>query len=144
LRNQDVVAALDITSGKMTSRGRIGLPARRTSMRRTKEILRLRFESGLGLRQIARSLSISVGTVQDYLQRTEAAGIKWPLPEGWGDSQVEAALFRQPTAAVPPRKVPPDYAAIHQQVQKPHWIALSITLIASKRAGIPCGRAGAS
>jgi DNA-binding NarL/FixJ family response regulator len=36
-------------------------------MRRTKEILRLRFDSGLGLRQIARSLSISVGTVHDYL-----------------------------------------------------------------------------
>lgn len=89
-------------------------------MRRTKEILRLRFESGLGLRQIARSLSISVGTVHDYLQRAEAAGIKWPLPEGLDDSHLESALFRQPTAAVSPRKAPPDYAAIHQQLQKPH------------------------
>ena len=45
-----------------------------------KDILRLRFESGLG--QIARSSSISVGTVHDYLLRAEAAGIKWPLPDG--------------------------------------------------------------
>jgi hypothetical protein len=67
-------------------------------MRRTKEILRLRFESGLGLRQIARSLSISVGTVHDYLQRAEAAGIKWPLPEGLDDDRLEASLFRQPIA----------------------------------------------
>ena len=89
-------------------------------MRRTKEILRLRFESGLGLRQIARSLSISVGTVHDYLQRAEGAGIKWPLPEGFDDNRLEAALFRQPTAPVPPRKAQPDYAAIHQQLQKPH------------------------
>ena len=48
-------AALDMMSGKMTPIGRIRLPARRTSMRRTKDILRLRFESGLGLRQIART-----------------------------------------------------------------------------------------
>ena len=89
-------------------------------MRRTKEILRLRFESGLGLRQIARSLSISVGTVHDYLQRAEAAGIKWPLPESLDDNRLEAALFRQPIASVLPRKAPPDFAAIHQQLQKPH------------------------
>ena len=59
-------------------------------MRRTKETLRLRFESGLGLRQIARSLSISVGTVHDYLQRAEAAGVKWPLPEGFDDNRLDA------------------------------------------------------
>jgi transposase len=113
-------AALDITSGKMISQGRIRLPARRTSMRRTKDILRLRFELGLGLRQIARSLSISVGTVHDYLQRAEAAGIKWPLPESFDDRLLEAALFRQPTVPVPARKTPPDYGVIHQQLQKPH------------------------
>ena len=89
-------------------------------MRRTKDILRLRFESGLGLRQIARSLSVSLGTVHDYLKRAEAAGIKWPLPEGLDDNHLEAALFRQPTAPVPLHKAPPDYVAIHQQLQKPH------------------------
>jgi transposase len=76
----------------------------------------------LGLRQIARSLSVSVGTVHDYLKRAEAAGIKWPLPEGLDDNHLEAALFRQPTAPVPLHlhKAPPDYVAIHQQLQKPH------------------------
>jgi hypothetical protein len=86
-------------------------------MRRTKEILR--FESGLGLRQIARSLSISVGTVHDYLQRAEATGIKWPLPAAFDDSRLEAALFRQSTA-VAPREAPPDFAAVRQQLQRPH------------------------
>jgi len=89
-------------------------------MRRTKEILRLKFETGLGLRQIARSLSISVGTVHDYLQRAKAAAIKWPLPEDWDDGRLEAALFRQAAIAVPPRKALPDFAAIHLQLQKPH------------------------
>lgn len=58
-------------------------------MRGTKEILRLRFESGHGLRQIARSLSISVGTVHDYLRRAEQAGINWPLLEGFDDTRLE-------------------------------------------------------
>lgn len=40
-------------------------------MRKTKEILRLRYEVGLGNRQIARSLSIAHSTVADILRRAE-------------------------------------------------------------------------
>jgi hypothetical protein len=47
-------------------------------VRKTKKVLRLRFEVGLGLRQIARSCSIGLGTVHEYLQRAEAAGVTWP------------------------------------------------------------------
>src|SRR5262249_51889163 len=50
----------------------------------------------------------------------EAAGIKWPLPDGFDDSQLEAALFHQPITTVRPRKTPPDYTAIHEQLKKPH------------------------
>ena len=53
-------------------------------MRKIKEVLRLRFEVGLGQRQIARSCSIGLGTVHDYLQRAEAAGVTWPLGRGLG------------------------------------------------------------
>jgi transposase len=42
------------------------------------------------------------------------------LPDGFDDSRLEAALFHQPTTTVPLRKAPPDYAAIHEQLQKPH------------------------
>ena len=28
-----------------------------------------------------------------YLKRAEAAGITWPLPEGWDDARVEAVLL---------------------------------------------------
>src|SRR3989442_7039932 len=44
-------------------------------MRKTKEVLRLRFELGLGQRQIARSCGMGLGTVHDYLERAAAAGI---------------------------------------------------------------------
>ena len=51
---------------------------------------------GLGLRQIARSCSIGLGTVHEYLQRAEAAGVTWPLGEDWDDERLEAALFGAP------------------------------------------------
>jgi DNA-binding transcriptional regulator LsrR (DeoR family) len=40
---------------------------KRLSMRKLKEVLRLRYELGLGQRQIARSCSIGHGTVYEYL-----------------------------------------------------------------------------
>ena len=54
-------------------------------MRKIKEVLRLRFELGLGQRAIARACSISQSTVHEYLKRVEAAKVSWPLPEGWDE-----------------------------------------------------------
>ena len=58
-------------------------------MRKIKEVLRLRFELGLGQRAIARACSISQSTVHEYLKRAEAAKVPWPLPEGWDQERVE-------------------------------------------------------
>ena len=81
-------------------------------MRKTKEVLRLKFELGLGLRQIARTCSLGLGTIHDYLRRAKAAGISWPLPEGWDEEKLESALFGA-TQARPtdPDKAAPDFAA---------------------------------
>src|SRR5271165_2164761 len=59
------------------------------SMRKIKEVLRLRFELRLGQREIARACSISQGAVHNYLKRAAAAGIAWPTPEGWDEQRVE-------------------------------------------------------
>ena len=67
-------------------------------MRKIKEVLRLRFELGLGQRQIARSCSISQATVHEYLRRASAAGLSWPLTEDWNDTRLERTLFGEPTA----------------------------------------------
>jgi hypothetical protein len=63
-------------------------------MRKTKEVLRLRFELGLGQRQIARSCGMGLGTVHQYLERAAAAGIGWPLPEGLSQEELEAKPCR--------------------------------------------------
>ena len=83
-------------------------------MRKTKEVLRLRFELGLGLRQIARSCSLGLGTIHDYLQRAKAAGVGWPLPEGWDEERLESALFgAAQSRPADPGKAAPDFAALH-------------------------------
>ena len=74
---------------------------------------------GLGLRQIARSCSIGLGT--DYLHRAEAAGVTWPLSEDWDEDRLEAALFGGPPRARPAALPMPDFAELHQQRQiHPH------------------------
>jgi DNA-directed RNA polymerase specialized sigma24 family protein len=70
-------------------------------MRKTKEVLRLRLELGLGQRQIARSCGMGLATVHDYLERA-AAGIGWPLPEGLKEEDDECCSDRR-TAEAPNR-----------------------------------------
>jgi DNA-binding transcriptional regulator LsrR (DeoR family) len=83
-------------------------------MRKLKEVLRLRFELKLSQRQIARSCSIGQCTVYDYLKRAQAAGVIWPLPDGWDDARLEEALFGpSPRRIYESRRPTPDFARLH-------------------------------
>jgi len=98
-------------------------------MRKLREVLRLRFELHLGYQQIGRSCAIGVSTVCKYLKRAEAAGVTWPLPEGWDDARVEAALF--PRTASPAKvqraeRSQPDFAAMHEQLRQHRHLTLQL------------------
>lgn len=91
-------------------------------MRKISEVLRLRFELGLGQRAIARACSISQSTVHEYLNRAAAAGVVWPLGEEWDEQRVEQALFgeRQVVKQLS-EQVLPDFPALHAELQQhPH------------------------
>ena len=62
---------------------------RRLSMRKTKEILRLKYELGLSNRQIARSCNVSRRTVAEYICRAEKTGITWPPPDETDNTRLE-------------------------------------------------------
>lgn len=66
---------------------------RRLSMRKIKEVLRLKWENNLSNRQIAKSCSISHSTAKDYLHRAELAGLSWPLDPKLDDAAIENLLF---------------------------------------------------
>lgn len=87
----------------------------RLSMRKTKEILRLK-SLGLSNRQIAASTSVARSTVADYLKRAEAAKIAWPLAKNLSDDALEARLFCAPPR--PTAKVEPDYRYIHKELKR--------------------------
>ena len=65
------------------------MPPERVSMRRVREILRLKHEAGVSDRQIARSLSLARSTVAVTLERAAAAGLRWPLPATLTDRVLE-------------------------------------------------------
>ena len=86
-------------------------------MRKIKEVLRLRFELGLGQRAIARACSISQSTVHEYLKRVEVAKVSWPLPEGWDEERVETALFGERRFIEQfPERVRPDFPTLQAQL----------------------------
>ncbi|RUM88162.1 MAG: hypothetical protein DSZ24_04385 [Thermodesulfatator sp.] len=69
------------------------MATRRLSIRKIKEILRLKHGLGLSNRAIARSCNISHKTVKRYLERAREAGLGWPLPEGMDEEALEERLF---------------------------------------------------
>ncbi len=101
------------------------MPAERLSMRKIKEVLRLKFELGLAYRQIARSCSINHSTVGDYIRRAEAAGLGWPLPEGLDESGLENQLF-PPRATLAPDRPAPNWATIHDELRSNKHVTLQL------------------
>jgi transposase len=88
-------------------------------MRKTREILRLTFETRLSQRAVARAVGISNSTVSDVLARLKASGLAWPLPEDIADGELEKRLYREHGRAAPdPRE--PDWAAVHAELARKH------------------------
>lgn len=96
-------------------------------MRKIKEVLRLRYELGLCQREIAESCSIGQSTVQKYLERAAAAGLNWPLSDDWTEERIERVLFRTSLPpGPPPQRAQPDFAAIHEQLQRHRHLTLAL------------------
>jgi Transcriptional regulator, contains sigma factor-related N-terminal domain len=72
------------------------MPALRLTMRKVREVLRLKWGCGLSHRQIAKSCGIARPTVSDYVRRAQAAGRASPLPEGLDEGALERRLFPRP------------------------------------------------
>jgi transposase len=94
------------------------MPTERLSMRRIRELLRLKHERGLSSRLIATALGISKGAVGEYLRRAGAAGLSWPLPEVMTDTALERLLFpvARETAALARQE--PDWAHVDRELRR--------------------------
>src|SRR5262245_47842186 len=102
------------------------MPARRLSMRKIKEVLRLKFELQLKNREIARSCSIPHSTVANYLRRASAAGLSWPLPPELDDAALEQRLLGESVGPTV-RDIPlPDFAFIHRELRQHRHMTLQL------------------
>ena len=108
------------------------------SMRKIREVLRLR-ALGLSQQEIARSSCISQPTVHRYLERAEAAGLSWPLPEDCDDHRLQELIFSapaRPSSSTPApqeneppasaRRAPVDFSAIHHELHSHKHVTLQL------------------
>lgn len=111
------------------------MPTQRLSMRRIREVLRLRHQ-GLTERVIAQMLGVSNGVVHGYVRRARLAGLSWPLPEGVDDEALDLLLFPPPTAASQSnRRAIPDWIYVEKELRR-----RSVTLLWEEyRAANPNG-----
>jgi transposase len=90
----------------------------RLSVRKIREVLRLKFEGGLSHRAIARSCAICHSTVREYLRRARTAGLAWPLPETLDEDQLYQLLFPKPTLSSDRVLQQPDWGSIHRELRR--------------------------
>ncbi len=97
----------------------VGMSRKGLSMRKVKEILRLRIGLGLPTRQVAKSCKISVSTVSEYEKKFHKAGLIWPLPEEMDDAALTRLLRARPSNYKHSR-VLPDTDCLITEMRKPH------------------------
>jgi hypothetical protein len=85
----------------------------RLSMRKIREVLRLKYESGRSHAEIAASVGIGETTVGDYLARARRAGVDWEAARALGEGELETMLFRDGGRNEPPARVVIDFAWVH-------------------------------
>ena len=95
------------------------MPTERLSMRRIRDLLRLKYAQGLSDRAVARSLGLGKGTVGNYLARARQAGLSWPLPTDLDDDSLELLLFPSPTMASRLDRPVPDWAVMDVELRRP-------------------------
>ena len=83
----------------------------RLSVRKIREVLRLKAEARWSDRQIAAATGTARSTVQECLRRAKAAGVSWPLPPECDDEELTARLY--PRASAIDRYPTPDRVLRH-------------------------------
>ena len=92
-------------------------------MRKIRQVLEYRLSKKISAEQTALALSLSKGSIINYLERFEQSKLPWPLPETLSDTALEEALFppSSPLTAPDSPGVPlPDAGYIEKELARPH------------------------
>ena len=93
---------------------------RRLSMRKVKQILRLKLQAELSDRATARSVNVSRDTVHDYTERARAAGLtSWEQVTKIPEAEIEKLLFPPRVSRGRGRRFrEPDWRRVHEELGK--------------------------
>jgi transposase len=84
-------------------------------MRKTREILRQKWELGRSHRQVRASVGVSLGAIDGALTRAREAGLDWAKVLGLSDDELEAVLYTKAATTSPRRRPLPDFTLIHAE-----------------------------
>jgi transposase len=85
-------------------------------MSKIKDILRLRFDAGLSLRDISKCCSVGPATVSEILSRFATSGLSWPLLGETSETELEKAVYKGKNSSRHKRQ--PDFALMHQELKR--------------------------
>ena len=88
----------------------------RLTMRKIREILRHKWALGRSHREVAASLSVSVGAISLAEQRARRAGLDWGTVEGLSDEALELAFYG--AVASDRHRSLPDPATLHKELKR--------------------------
>ena len=94
------------------------------SVRKLKEMLRLSLECGLEGREVARSLSVSHTTVNDYLGRVRELGLSYAQAEEMGEEELRRLLKGEDSLGFSRSpgserdKPQPDWEGVHRELKR--------------------------
>jgi transposase len=75
---------------------------KRLTMKKIKEVMRLKYEAGLSNRAVASACRVSNSTVGEYLKRAEAVGLSWPVAAALGEMELWYRLYPERPLRIQP------------------------------------------
>ena len=87
-------------------------------MRQLRELLRLRLQAELSMRQIKASLRISLGAVQKVISQAEAQGLSWAAIEQLDDQQLARLFYPEADTRASAALQLPDWVEVHQELRR--------------------------
>jgi transposase len=91
---------------------------KRLSVRKTKEILRLKLTEKRSNRAVGKSVKCSASTVSDCIARFVMSGLSWPLPPEMDDEALEAKLYYSGPLFPTSRREVPDWGHVHTELRR--------------------------
>jgi transposase len=90
-------------------------------MRKIRQVLEYRLSKNISAEQTSLALSLSKGSVINYVERFEQSKLPWPLPDTLTDTALEDALFPPlPPSNDLPAEPLPDVEYIEKELVRPH------------------------